>query len=162
MQELEALYRKYGYLIERRCRRVLGRVDEARDAAQEAFARAAARLSSFRGESERIAWLYRISTNVCLNVLRDRRRRGAAWTAEVSRTFDGDSDEERAAGQRQEALRALDLIDDDLTRALVLHVYIDEMSQGEAADLVGVSRATANARLALFRQKARTVLGGES
>jgi RNA polymerase sigma-70 factor (ECF subfamily) len=159
--ELEALYRKYGHLVERRCRRVLGAGD-ARDAAHEAFARAMAKLGDFRGEGERVAWLYRISSNVCLNMLRDRKRRGAPWLEEVGRAADTISDGERSAGQRQAALRALASIDDELTRALVLYVYVDEMSQGEAADLLGISRATANTRLAGFREQARAVLGGEA
>jgi RNA polymerase sigma-70 factor (ECF subfamily) len=161
MQELEALYRKYGHLLERRCRRLLGAA-EARDAAHEAFARAVGKLESFRGEGERLAWLYRISTNVCLNLLRDRRRRGAAWVDEVGRALEASSDGEHAAAARQAALRALEAVDDELTRRLVIHVYIDEMTQGEAADLAGVSRATANQRLASFRERARAVLGGVS
>jgi RNA polymerase sigma-70 factor (ECF subfamily) len=161
MKELEGLYRKYGHLVERRCRRLLGSQADARDAAHETFARAAARLESFRGESERIAWLYRISTNVCLNLIRDRNRRGADWVGEVSRSLDAISDGEEAAAERQAALRAFGAIDDELTRSLVIYVYLDEMSQGDAAELVGVSRATANTRLAAFREQARALLGGE-
>jgi RNA polymerase sigma-70 factor (ECF subfamily) len=159
MEALEEMYRRYGLIVERRCARILGSPSDARDAAHEAFARAAQKLQSFRGENDRLAWLYRISTNVCLNVLRERRLRGESWLKNAQAALDRPvADGERAAAERQWATRLLAAADDDLTRALVLHVYIDEMSQGEAAELLGISRATANARLGRFRQSARSLL----
>jgi len=153
------LYRRYGHLVERRCRDIVGPAD-ARDAAHETFARAASKLESFRAESERIAWLYRISTNVCLNLLRDRGRRDAAWLEAVDHARPRQTSGERVA-EREAALRAERNRADELTRALVVHVYIDEMSQGEAADLLGCSRATANTRLGAFRERARALIGDQ-
>jgi DNA-directed RNA polymerase specialized sigma24 family protein len=45
MEELADLYRRYGLVIERRCSRILGSQVDGRDAAHDAFARAAANLS---------------------------------------------------------------------------------------------------------------------
>jgi RNA polymerase sigma-70 factor (ECF subfamily) len=158
MADLEAIYRRYGLLVERRCRRIVGPAD-ARDAAHETFARAVRKLESFRGEGERLAWLYRISTHVCLNVMRDRKRRGDAWLGEVAAARPTAAHGEDVIVDRQAALRALDAIHDELTQALVVHVYLDEMSQGEAADLLGISRATANTRLGAWKARARVLLG---
>lgn len=164
MDMLAELYRRYGLLIERRCARILGNPADGRDAAHEAFSRAAEKLSTFRGESDKVAWLYRISTNVCLNVLRERRRRGTPWQEHVRAVKDAvpPRDEERAHAERQVAAKLIGGIDDELTRALVIYVYLDDLSQGEAADLVGISRATANTRLGRFREQARTWLGESS
>ena len=56
------------------CYRMLASFDEAEDAVQETFLLAWAKRERFEGDSMR-AWLYRIATNVCLDLLRSRSRR---------------------------------------------------------------------------------------
>src|SRR2546427_7928364 len=56
------------------CYRMLGTVDEAEDALQEALTRAWQGRHTFRRSISVKAWLYRIATNVCLNAIEVRRR----------------------------------------------------------------------------------------
>ena len=57
------------------CYRMLASFDEAEDAVQETFLRAWRNRESFEGERLFRAWLYRIATNVCLDMIRSRSRR---------------------------------------------------------------------------------------
>jgi RNA polymerase sigma-70 factor (TIGR02960 family) len=57
------------------CYRMLASFEEAEDAVQETFLRAWRSRESFDGSSLLRAWLYRIATNVCLDVTRSRARR---------------------------------------------------------------------------------------
>jgi RNA polymerase sigma-70 factor (TIGR02960 family) len=57
------------------CYRILGSVQDAEDLVQETLLAAWRALEAFEGRSSVRAWLYRIATNRCLNVLRDRTRR---------------------------------------------------------------------------------------
>jgi RNA polymerase sigma-70 factor (ECF subfamily) len=57
------------------CYRMLGSLDDADDALQEALLRAWRGLGRFEGRSSIRTWLYRIATNSCLRLLRGRPRR---------------------------------------------------------------------------------------
>jgi RNA polymerase sigma-70 factor (ECF subfamily) len=56
------------------CYRMLGTIDQAEDAVQEAFSRAWQGRHTFRRAISFRAWLYRIATNVCLNAIELRKR----------------------------------------------------------------------------------------
>ena len=56
--------------------RMLRDPQNAQDAAQDAFLKAFRSLPKFRGESSFSVWLYRLTSNVCLDMLRKEKRGG--------------------------------------------------------------------------------------
>lgn len=67
------LVRRYERKVYNICFRMLGNVDEASEALQDAFLRAYHFLKKFKSKSSFYTWLYRIATNVCLTRLRKRK-----------------------------------------------------------------------------------------
>ena len=71
---VEVWYRAYGPMVLRRCRQLLRNEDLAADAMQETFVNLLRHHESLHGRYPS-SLLYRIATNVCLNILRANRRR---------------------------------------------------------------------------------------
>jgi RNA polymerase sigma-70 factor, ECF subfamily len=88
-------YRPDGLEIHRReltgyCYRMLGSCYEAEDAVQETMLRALRSGDSFEGRSSLRSWLYRIATNICLDMLRERKRRASPIDLGPSSPPDGE------------------------------------------------------------------------
>ena len=75
--EFAALFERHRRELQVHCYRMLGSLVESEDLVQETFLRAWRKRASFRpdGPSSFRAWLYKIATNACLDVLRGRPRR---------------------------------------------------------------------------------------
>jgi RNA polymerase sigma-70 factor, ECF subfamily len=71
------------------CYRMLGSPFEAEDAVQDTLLRAWRSLDSFEGRASLRSWLYRIATNVCLDMLDSKQRRARPMDLGEARSPDG-------------------------------------------------------------------------
>ncbi len=153
--ELEEAFVKYAPMILRRATSLLRQPEEAKDVMQDVFIRAMTERGGFEGRSEVSTWLYRITTNLCLNRLRDgsrRRELEALHLTPPDAPLDPGNPEQRILVQR-----LLAEADPSWSEAAV-YVLIDGMSHDEAAALLGVSRRTVGNLLARFEEWARARL----
>ena len=144
------------------CFRMLGSGFDADDAVQETMVRAWTRRESFEGRSSVHSWLYRIATNVCLDMLRSRRRRAVpmdltGWEpGPDGRRPTGDDPAEAAATREMVELAfvlALQQLPARQRAVLVLREVL-QWPAPEVAELLGTSVASVNSAL----QRARATL----
>lgn len=146
-------YRRYGRAVFRRARVLLGNDAAAKDAVQDVFVRALRARTEFTEQASPMTWLYRVTTNHCLNLLRDQGRRRDLLAAQ------GAASSEAVWPHHDERLtmaRIVEEVPSELQETAIYH-YLDLMSHEEIAELMGVSRRTIGYRLEEFRTRARAV-----
>jgi RNA polymerase sigma-70 factor (ECF subfamily) len=152
---LTALYREYGPAIYWRCLKLLGDQAAAEDATQETFLRVHRHLDEGSDPDEPFRWIWRIATNLCLNEMRNRKRRPEP-KAELPDLPLG-TEPETAFANRDLVKRFIPLVDGKLRAVAWVH-YVDGLEHVEAGKLLGISRKTVASRLADFNARARKII----
>lgn len=154
--QLRAIFDTHGPMVFHRARRLLGNDADAEEAVQEVFVRAFRSADRYETRSSVATWLYSITTNWCLNRIRDRKRRRELWNEKVAPA------EPRSSGALSHeeiiALRAVLAEADERQAQAAVCVYMDGMSHEEAAEVLGVSRRTVGNLLERFAAFARARL----
>ena len=153
--DVDALYRKYGPMVLRRCRRLLVDEELAMDAAQETFVKLL-RYQHRLTDAAPSSMLYTIATNVCLNMIRTSHRRPQSA---------GDDMLERVASAEDVEARVVDrhLLDGIFsrerasTRTMAVMHYVDGMTLEEVAGHVGLSVSGVRKRLRLLKERSRAL-----
>jgi RNA polymerase sigma-70 factor (ECF subfamily) len=133
------LYDSYGPAIFARCCRLLEDRSAAEDAAQEIFLRVHRHIGSAPANDEALRWMFRIATNYCLNMLRDRKLRPTP-TDDLSRMVDLACSEDRVADR--DLGRRLTMRAPAHLRAVAWLYHVEGLAQHEIAGELNISRRT--------------------
>lgn len=154
----------FGTIVERHERRVynlayrmLGRPEDAADAAQDAFVACMRKLQGFRGASSFTTWLHRVTLNVCYDALRKRSRERPSEDTPDRLAPDDPANEAAAA---VDVHRALQRVAEDFRAVLVLH-DVQGMPYEDVAEALGIPVGTVKSRLHRARLAMARELGGE-
>ena len=165
-EELLLLHQKKVYNL---CLRMSANPDDALDLSQEAFLRAWRSLGQYQFEASFSTWLFRLTSNICIDFLRRKKRR---QETSLTESYDG-SDEgaelsvpDAQPGPEQQALtnetkielaRAMEQLSPEHREILQLRV-IEDLQYEQIADILGVRVGTVKSRLARARLSFRKIL----
>lgn len=152
-EDVDALCRRFGPMVFRRCQRLLGDAEEARDACQDVFVRLVQHRSRLDGTYPS-SLLYRMATNVCLNRIRDRGRRPV--TDEEGRLATIAASDEPGAGSHARLLlaRLFGQHPESIRTMAVLH-FVDGLTLEQVAEETGMSVSGVRKRLRRLRDTLR-------
>lgn len=150
--DVEQLYRSYAPMVLRRCRRLLQNEEQAVDAMQDVFVRLLTHKDRLHGRYPS-SLLYRVATNVCLNIIRDRK---------PGRTDSGEDALARIAccGEQESKTLAAVILDrlfrreKPSTREIAVLHFVDGMTYREVARETNLSVSGVRKRLRDFRARA--------
>lgn len=137
------------------CFGMLGREDDAGDAAQEAFIAAYRNLKNFRGEAKVSSWLHRIAVNQCLTIKRRQKTRAEDFLdtddGADERTFVAAAHYSPARvtekGERLKIVRqAVGALPGDLRQVIVMKEF-EEMTFQEISETLELPLSTVKSRL---------------
>ncbi|RMG99975.1 MAG: sigma-70 family RNA polymerase sigma factor [Deltaproteobacteria bacterium] len=170
----EALFRRHQRRVFAVALGIVRNEEDALDIVQEAFIKAYRSLPRFKGESSFFTWLYRITTNLCIDHgRRNKKHRASSFEEQRTRIDeDGPAAERGAAGLRRvtspdEAVARKEIRDafraaldelPEIHRSVIVLRELQGMSYAEMADALGVPKGTIMSRLHHARRKLREAL----
>lgn len=148
--------------------------DLAVDLAQEAFIRVYRNAGNYKGEYQFSTWIYRIATNLAIDEIRRRERKGRFFFYNVMSMFlkenknyqlpDRRESPEKALARKQKLERlstSIDTLPEKYRLAFILK-EVQELSYEETAGILGISIGTAKSRIhrakLLLRDRLRGLL----
>lgn len=162
---LMSRYEKQVYTL---CLRMSGHEEDARDLTQEAFLKAWRGVRFYQFESSFSTWLYRLTSNVCIDFLRTQKRRNTVSItleteegehSEQEFPDQGPLPEEKLLQQEQKRLlqRAIQSLDEEFRLALTLRA-VEQLSYEEIGEILNLKPGTVKSRIARARVKLRKIL----
>jgi RNA polymerase sigma-70 factor, ECF subfamily len=143
--------------------RILGNEADARDASQEVFLRVYKYLGRFKQDQDFFAWLYRITVNVCRDMLKQRQHQNDRFhsvgadseeTREIPSEHD-DTEEALIQAQRRDLIsRAIATLPFKERASIVLR-DVEGLSTDEVAQILKSSSTTVRSQISSARRKIR-------
>lgn len=156
---MEMTIQKYREPLYFHARYIVKDHQEAYDLVQEVFIKAMREQRFFNEDFKIKAWLYRVTSNLCFNQLRNRKRRGAILdTMMKPEALVADQVETVFAAERkEEVMGALAELSEDHRDILILRYY-DDLSYAEISDVLQVKLGTVMSRLSRARMRLLEVM----
>lgn len=151
-QRLETLFLKYSDLLYRISLVETGNKQDAEDAVQETFIKYLSKSFAFLGGEQEKAWLVKVCTNTCRDILRKRNLR----FCEALDDHEDIAFEEESIG----VLDAIKSLSENLRLVVVLH-YLEDFSISEIAKSLSLSQSAVKMRLLRAREELSKILGEE-
>ena len=149
----------YAGIIIKLCRAYTNSQEDFEDYYQEVCLQIWRSRENFREESQWSTWVYRISLNVCLTLLKKNKKKGQRFSsdaipAELVEDSYAFSDEN--LNELYRAIRQLSEVD----RGVIL-LYLEEKSYKEIAEIMGTNTNNVGVRIKRIKERLKKILDGK-
>ena len=144
---------EYGNSLYRLCTVMLKNREDAQDAVQECFLRYITKAPDFTDYDHEKAWLIRVATNICKDMLRFRKHRSFISLDEIRNLSSGENN--------AQILGLLVSLEEKYRIIIHLH-YVEGYSTDEISAMLGISSANARKRLQRGRDMLRELYEKEA
>ena len=154
------LVEQYRDNVYRLAYRMCGNAYDADEAAQEAFVAAWRALPNFRGDAKFSTWLYRLTTNAAIDVMRREKRHQTVGDGEMMELADdADSPQETVerTEQQETVQKALSTLSEEYREVLLLR-YMEELDYAEIAEVLQLPSGTVKSRINRAKAALKTAL----
>jgi RNA polymerase sigma-70 factor (ECF subfamily) len=154
MPAFDEIHARYASRILKLCLGYTGDYAQAQDLTQETFIRVWQQLPTFRGTAQISTWLYRIAVNICLNHLRQVKRRPVEPLLPQHETQlpDVPDSTTEAVHLLYRCISQLPEID-----RLIISLVLDEQPYTEIAQIVGVSEGNLRVKIHRIKQQLTSI-----
>ena len=154
------LYQRYKGKVFAKCISMLADEGLARDATQDIFIKILLNLSKFTEQSSFSTWVYSITYNYCIDMIRKKKKNPLIFTEDVgkvSKEPEVEIPDSVLLEMKQERLaKVLELLPPG-DKAILMMKYIDELQIKDIGDILGKSESAIKMQIMRAKQKAQVI-----
>ena len=148
----------YAAIIIKMCRAYTNTQEDFEDYYQEVCLQIWRSHTNFSEQSAWSTWLYRVSLNVCLTLLKKQKKNAELFASDylpLEAIEDSPEFEDESLNELFDAIRQLSEVD----RAVIV-LYLDELTYREIADIIGTNSNTIGVRINRIKKTLRGIMNG--
>ena len=153
----EILYKRYSGKIFGKCISLLKDEARAADATQEVFMKILINLSKFSGKSKFSTWIYSITYNFCIDMIRREKKDPSLLVDDIETKYDKEDDVEDVYLLEMKVKRLKIILEEIpvMDKSILLMKYQDEMSIKEISEITKKSESAVKMKIKRAKQKFR-------
>ena len=155
----KVIYKRYSGKVYHKCLAMLKSGDEAMDATQDIFIKLYTKIADFEERAKLSTWIYRVTYNYCIDMLRKRKKEEKLFTPEgdIPDNIEDEDDDSALLEIEVEKLKViLDKIPEG-DKAVLMMKYQDDMSIKEISEILGKTESSIKMKLKRARHKTQRV-----
>jgi RNA polymerase sigma-70 factor (ECF subfamily) len=150
----------YSGIIIKICRAYTDSQEDFEDYYQEVCLQIWRSKDSFRGDSKWSTWIYRLSLNICLTLIKKKKKNRAYYTSDYTMSNESTDDNLAFSDDSLNLLYAAIKKLSELDRAVIL-LYLEEKSNKEIAIIIGTTPNNIGVRVNRVKERLKKLLDGK-
>lgn len=154
------LYRRYAGKVFAKCISMLADEGQARDATQDIFIKVLLNLAKFTEQSSFSTWVYSITYNYCIDMIRKKKKMPLLFTEDVGKVSRETNEELPDSVLLEMKQERLEKVIDRLPagdKAILMMKYIDDMQIKEIGDVLGKTESAIKMQIMRAKQRAQII-----